>query len=250
MFEDIKPEQIEEIKKIISDKLTKETGEKITPEDILIEPKDKNSFVELTPKDKYKYIFNKVDFEHYDEPDLKYVRYIYGRCIFINSKVRNLGDLEYINGDARFYISAIDDLNKLKRIEGDVDFNTTGIKSLKNLESIGGFLYIKDCYDLVDLGELKSIDGYLYVGDGCNLRSLKNVEYIGSNLHIENSLVNDLGNLKYVGGELFLNYQQELLFSDRIYKDEDGIIRFKNDENYVAKYNSLKKEDDETLERE
>ena len=155
---------------------------------------------------------------------LKKIKKIEGDANFEDSKLTSLENLEYIGGNVRFNNSEITNLGKLKEIRGNADFRNAKIENLENLKVIG-----KDAYfghsDISSLGNLEYIGGgadfkyskllnnlgnLKYIGENADfsyseITSLKNLEYIGGSVNFNNSKINDMGELKNVGRNAYID---------------------------------------------
>lgn len=83
-----------------------------------------------------------------------------------------------------------------------LDLSHTNIRKLGNLERIEGYLDISHT-PISNLGKLKHIGQNLYITNTPNLISLGNLKYIGGTLDLqiqENTSLKDLGTLEYIGG--------------------------------------------------
>lgn len=104
-----------------------------------------------------------------------------------------------------------------KVILGDANFENSEITQLENLEYIGGY---------ADFSISK-------------VSNIGNLQYIGDYADFSHSKISNLNNIHYIGRTVFLTSEQEKLFADRIYKDNEGNWRLKS---------NLKNEKDEEIE--
>lgn len=139
----------------------------------------------------------------------KLIRRIIGE-ISINEELKSFKYFPSIV-EGHFYMSN----NKMETLEGfpDVVTGTLCIRSCHNLTSLKGIssslnnLIVAYCDDLISLDGLpEEIKGSLYVGNNINLESIgRSVKRIGKSCDLSNNRqLENLGNLKYVGGKLIL----------------------------------------------
>lgn len=123
-------------------------------------------------------------------------------------KIISLGNIETINGDLKLKGSSIKSLGKLKTVNGSIyirqfDPPFTNLTSLDNLENVTGSAILKSS-PIADLGKLKHVGATLNLRK-TNISTLGNLEFVGGNLFLPRDKINLLdtscvsvgGNLKY-----------------------------------------------------
>lgn len=142
-----------------------------------------------------------------------------------DNKISSFGNIIKINGHLGLYDSSINNFGKLKEIDGSLVIDNTDVISLNNINKILGNLTIKNNSSLEDFGDLqviggaanfkkikmKTLDNILFIGSSLDIRYNENIKSLGTltkikngSLDAHNSSLEDLGNLKYVGGYLNL----------------------------------------------
>jgi hypothetical protein len=116
----------------------------------------------------------------------------------------DLGDLEYVDCDFSFW-GNMSSLNKLKYIGGEFRFGAP-ILSLGLLKEVKGDLR-PTSNELCDLGALEVVGGTLDLRGMVNLRNLGNLKYVGGNLNLVKSLKSnyDLSNITVKGRIIYWN---------------------------------------------
>jgi len=90
-------------------------------------------------------------------------------------------------------------------IDGDLDIKGEKNIDLGNLIGISGSLYGKGRDTLISLGELKYVGGDLEL-EGSSLENLGKLEKVEGTLNLFLSSVSDLGNLEYVGDNFLFSH--------------------------------------------
>jgi hypothetical protein len=116
----------------------------------------------------------------------------------------DLGDLEYVDCSFSFW-GNMSSLKKLKYVGGEFRFGAP-ILSLGLLKEVKGDLR-PTSNELCDLGALEVVGGTLDLRGMVNLRNLGNLKYVGGNLNLVKSLKSnyDLSNVTVKGRIIYWN---------------------------------------------
>jgi hypothetical protein len=165
---------------------------------------------------------------------------INGDLICENSKIFELPNLKEITGNANFKGSQITTLPALEKVGSDFNINNSRVKQFPNLTFIGGDAGFQSNFTsttqnietilgdlfllnsrLMEFTNLKKI-GKSIIIKGSLIQSLGSLQYLGGNLDLaENNKLTDLGNLNYIGG--YFNAKSSNLLS---LKNVKQIIQF------------------------
>ncbi len=206
---DLKPEQFEEFKEYMAKKMSSETGKVFLPEDIFIT--EKGFYMNLKDEDKYKFIFGNVRIDGWP-----------GEQVLFKKNV--IEHLEYIIGDLvtnNHSNLTLESLGSIKYIDQNLiitGFNSK-LKDFGDLREVGVNLNIEQDHSIKTLGtKLKKIGEDLLI-DNSDVESLGSLEYIGGSISLRGCNLKDIGNLKYVGGFIIMSDEQAEIFGDKVYKD-------------------------------
>jgi len=126
--------------------------------------------------------------------------------IFRNYKKKGYQGIRLV-GNLTFYSNNWKDFYRLFEhvieIDGNLDLINTNVMSLGNLESVSGYVDLRYCDSLIDLGKLKKVGGSLDLSK-TKIDNLGNLEYVGHYLQLSESKIEDLSVLKFVGGDVNL----------------------------------------------
>lgn len=112
-------------------------------------------------------------------------------------------------------------------IEGDLYLINKNITTLGSLVSVGGNLDLHDNNELESLGGLVSVGGNLVLSLCVSFKSLGSVESVRGYVDVRYTKIYSLGNLKFIGGSLFLRDTPNLKMSLQQIMDQikiDGYI--------------------------
>jgi hypothetical protein len=148
---------------------------------------------------------------------LKDIKIIKGDAIFNRSQATNLGSVEYIGGYADFsYFCKIESLNKLRHVRQSIILGQN-IKDLGELQYIGGDLNC-EYSKITSLGNLKEIGGSL--------------------IFAKKSMVTDLGQLKKIKRDVYID-SDKISIDDLLSKVRVRGKIYDNDKEYSFKYKLL-----------
>jgi hypothetical protein len=165
--------------------------------------------------------FNEI-FEHIIE--------VHGNMDLRGSSIESLGNLESVNGYLDLgYCEKLVSLGNLKYVDGSLTLKNTNITTLDNLEYVGHYLQLSTT-PIKDFNKLKYVGGYVNLwgvetfetlGDleevgefvklsETNIKSLGKLKKVGEYLDVQNTDIRTLGDLEYVGGNLYISYCEKL----------------------------------------
>jgi hypothetical protein len=126
--------------------------------------------------------------------------------IFRNYKKKGYQGIRLV-GNLTFYSNNWKDFYRLFEhvieIDGNLDLINTNVMSLGNLESVSGYVDLRYCDSLIDLGKLKKVGGSLDLSK-TKIDNLGNLEEVRIYLDVSESLIEDFGKLIKVGGHINL----------------------------------------------
>jgi len=94
-------------------------------------------------------------------------------------------------------------------------------KGFDGIKVLGGLREDKEDKDLdIIFDNVVEVEGYLDL-NYTNIKSLGNLEYVGGNLYLAHCRkIKSLGNLKYVGGNLFIDSSPLVKLSDEVIRSQ------------------------------
>ncbi len=105
------------------------------------------------------------------------------------SDIKSLGELEFVIGKLNLLgCSKIKNLGNIKRVK-EISLRLSSVQSLSKLEEVNGDLNLTKCYDIETLGNLKKVDGDLDLSYS-PIESLGNLEFVGKNLYLYKTQIN------------------------------------------------------------
>lgn len=137
----------------------------------------------------------------YHFPKLKEIG---GNLIIQDNYTNSLYELRKVGGNLIIKSGVlIKEFVNLEEVVGDLNIRNTEIESLGILKKVGGNAEL--CTWLNDMGLLEEVGGDLDLIANRELYTLKNLRRVGGNLYLDESELHDLGQLEYVGGDVFSN---------------------------------------------
>jgi hypothetical protein len=196
-------------------------------------------------------------FQGYQIETLGNIEFVGGQ-LFFNDSLKDFGNLEYCGGDITIPKgSSIKSFGKIKTVEGDFDIKSeTQIEDLGLIENVGGLyidspkikslgkikkldtLYLGLNSNIQDLGSLEEIDGRLDIDGSKSLKSLGKLKKV-DDLIIEQSQIEDLGELEVITGEFYLNKKVKSLGKLKSVGDLDLRDSILEDLGNIEKVNNL-----------
>ncbi len=116
--------------------------------------------------------------------DLGFLKVVKEQLRLNNSKIKSLNNLEYVESYLLLSGTSIKSLGKLK-YAGQLSLSNTQIENLGNLESVG-YLDLHNT-SIKSLGKLKLVQASLRLDDNLEIDSFGNLKSIGGDLYIKNT---------------------------------------------------------------
>lgn len=132
-----------------------------------------------------------------------------GDLICENSKIFELPNLKEITGNVNFKGSQIVTLPVLEKVGSDFIINNSRVKEFPNLTFIGGDAGFQNNFTSTTQN-IETILGDLFLLNS-RLMQFTNLKKIGKSINIKGSLIQNLGSLQYLGGNLDLAENNKLI---------------------------------------
>ena len=124
-------------------------------------------------------------------------------------KLVSLGNLKYVDGSLSLKNTNITTLDNLEYVGHFLELGSTKIKDLNKLKYVGGYVNLWGVRRFESLGDLEEVGGFVKLSD-TNIKSLGKLKKVGEYLDVQNTDISTLGNLEYVGGNLYISYCEKL----------------------------------------